>query len=152
LEKWSGAVPDWPWAIGKYAKPLLAHGDQPTFAEMLIVRLFEQSGSNARWTETYGAAGGFCCLCECPPSSKLIRHHVPMPAARTALLREIMRAGATMGCFDVFAWTEQDLVLCEPKRHRRDRISPPQLKFIEGALRCGLSRQSLVIVEWSSLQ
>jgi hypothetical protein len=41
-------------------------------------------------------------------------------------------------------------VFCEAKRHKRDRISPSQVKFIDGALKCGLSRQSLVIVEWSS--
>jgi hypothetical protein len=60
-----------------------------------------------------------------------------------------MKTGDTKDCFDVFAWHDQGLVLCEAKRKSKDHITASQLKFIEGALACGLSLQSMVIVEWS---
>ena len=106
FQKWTGLPPSFTYG----GKPILAHNQQPVFAELLIAQLFEQECWNAWWTETYGATGRFCCLSAMPASWKLRPHHIPMPAEHEALIRKIMHAGQTMGCFDVFAWTDQNLV------------------------------------------
>jgi len=50
-----------------------------------------------------------------------------------------MEGWETTACFDVFAWHENEILFCEAKEARKDRLTRGQEKFIEGALICGVS-------------
>jgi hypothetical protein len=41
------------------------------------------------------------------------------------------------------------VLFCEAKHSKKDKLTKPQHHFVEGALECGLSRDSLLIVEWT---
>ena len=75
-----------------------------------------------------------------------------IPPDKETLLRNIWKAGKTTACFDVFVWKDNEILFCEGKHKNKDRLTNAQTKFIEGALACGVSVQSLMIVEWEYLK
>jgi hypothetical protein len=138
---WNGAIPT--FDFGK--KPILDFRGKPTFAELVILRLFQAEGWDGAWIETYG---GIHYLQDMPTDWKLHSSHVAIPAEREALLKKIWEKGKTTACFDVMVWKDDQVLFCEAKRKGKDRLTDAQYKFIEGALECGVSPEQLLIVEW----
>lgn len=127
-------------------KPILNYEGEAVFAELAILRLLRGSGWEGVWVETYG---GTNFLREMPQGWQLSSLSVAIPEERCALLKKIWKAAKTTACFDVFAWKEEDILLCEAKHQGKDQFTKSQLKFIEGALACGIPSESLLIVEWT---
>lgn len=138
---WNGAAPT--FDFGK--KPILDLEGKPAFAELVILRLLQADGWEGAWIETYG---GIHYLQDMPADWKLKPGHVAIPTEREALLKRIWEKGKTTACFDVMAWKDDRIVFCEAKRKKKDRLTDAQLKFIGGALECGLKPEQLLIVEW----
>ena len=67
-----------------------------------------------------------------------------------SLLRAIQKAGKTRACFDVLAWRGDQILICEAKRRGKDSLTKAQLRFIEGALSCGIAPEYFLIVEWGT--
>jgi hypothetical protein len=129
-------------------KPLLDYDGKVCFAELLILRLLLKSGWSGTWVETFG---GVHYLQSMPASWTLARHHIPIPADKHELLRQIAREAKTDSCFDVFVWSGERVLFCEAKG-LGDGWTKPQLKFIQGALDCGIAPQALLLVQWSYLE
>jgi len=139
--KWSGHPPA--FDFGK--KPIVDDGGKSVFAELALLNLLRASGWEGVWVETYG---GTHFLREMPSDWKLARHNVPIPKEKEELLRTIWKTAGTSACFDIFAWKDADILFCEAKQERKDRLTEAQHKFIEGALQCGVPSDSLLIAEW----
>jgi hypothetical protein len=83
-----------------------------------------------------------------PRAWSLKSEHVTLPPDKDSLLRRIWQTAKTTACFDVFAWQGSDVLFCEAKRRKKDKLTDAQLRFVEGALTCGVPRESFLIVEW----
>ena len=138
---WKGIAPA--FDFGK--KPVLDLQDKPAFAELVILRLLQADGWEGAWIETYG---GIHYLQDMPTDWKLQSGHVAIPAEREALLKRIWEKGRTTACFDVMVWKNDEILFCEAKRKKKDRLTDAQYKFIEGALECGVRPEQFLIVEW----
>ena len=138
---WSGKLPN--FDFGK--KPIIDYNGEGLFAEIAILRLFSDSGWNGVWVETYGGAHF---LKDMPTDWKLSSHNVSIPSDKETLLKNIWKAGKTTSCFDIFLWKDNEILFCESKNRGKDKLTKAQTKFIEGALSCGVSTESLIIVEW----
>jgi hypothetical protein len=141
FEKWVGELPK--FDFGK--KPIVNYKGKGVFAELAILGLLNDSGWDGVWVETYG---GIHFLNDMPTSWKLSPQNISIPLDKEALLHNILKIGKTTACFDVFAWKGKEVLFCEGKHKGKDRLTNAQTKFIEGALACGISVQSLMIVEW----
>jgi len=144
FSKWLGKLPD--FDFGK--KPIVNYKRKGVFAELAILGLLIDSGWDGVWVETYG---GIHFLRDMPTSWKLSQHNTSIPSDKKALLQNIWKTGKTTACFDVFAWKGNEILFCEGKHKGKDRLTKAQTKFIEGALTCGISAQSLMIVEWEMI-
>lgn len=129
-------------------KPVLNYKGEACFAELVILRMFLENGWDGIWVETYG---GTHYLRTMPNEWKLGSEHVSIPADKEELLQKIWKTAKTTACFDVLAWNNGQILFCEAKRAKKDRLTDAQLRFIEGALACGISVKSLLIVEWTNL-
>ncbi|MCX6754024.1 MAG: hypothetical protein NTV03_03150 [Candidatus Nomurabacteria bacterium] len=141
FKKWLGELPN--FDFGK--KPVVNYKGKGVFAELAILGLLIDSGWDGVWVETYG---GIHVLKDMPISWSLSPHNVSIPPDKEALLSNIWKTGKTTACFDVFAWKGNEVIFCEGKHKGKDKLTNAQTKFIEGALACGISAQSLMIVEW----
>ncbi len=127
-------------------KPLLDYKGEVCFAELFIAKLLIDSGLNAVWVETYG---GSHYLRSMPNGWNLQSEHVSIPQDKEELLKRIWKQSKTTACFDVLAWDDDNnIILLEAKHFKKDKLTQPQLKFIKGAIDCGISRENLLIVEW----
>jgi len=126
-------------------KPIVNYQDKPVFAELAILKLFIDSGWDGVWVEPYG---GIHFLKDMPKSWKLAQSHISIPKDKETFLRNIQEVGKTTACFDVFVWKDNDILFCESKHKGKDRLTNAQIKFIEGALSCGVPEKSLLIAEW----
>jgi len=75
--------------------------------------------------------------------------HVSIPQDKEDLLQKIWKTAKTTACFDVLAWHGDRLIFFEAKRRGKDKLTSAQMRFIEGALACGVRATSLLIVEWA---
>jgi hypothetical protein len=84
------------------------------------------------------------------PKSWLLREqHVSIPTEKEAILKRIWQTSGTTACFDVFAWKDSEVLFCEAKHQGKDKLTDAQLRFIEGALACGIPLNSFPIAEWA---
>ena len=139
---WAGNPPD--FDFGK--KPLIDLNGHPVFAELYILDLLQTVGWDGVWVETYG---GTHYLRTMPKAWSLGSEHIAIPADKEALLKKIWTTAKTTACFDVLAWRGDQLLFCEVKRTGKDKLTDAQVRFIKGALACGIPPASLLIVEWS---
>jgi hypothetical protein len=127
-------------------KPVLDYESQACFAELAILRILSQDGWDGVWVEAYG---GTLFLRTMPNRWPLKSDSAALPAEREAFLRGIWAAAKTTASFDVFVWKDDQILFCEAKRTGKDKLTAPQLRFIEGAIAFGIRPEALLIVEWS---
>jgi hypothetical protein len=120
-------------------KAVLDYHGEALFAELVILRLFEEEGWSGVWVDSYSR-----CF-RTNPSVK-----VEIPRDRLRMFERIQEAaGAKSGCFDVFVWKEEMMIFAEAKRSGRDKFRATQIRWLDAALRAGLPVESFLVVEWS---
>ena len=129
-------------------KPLINYKGKPIFAELAILKILFENGWDGVWVETYG---GTHYLKTMPNDWKLVEEHISIPNEKEELLKKIWEAGKTKACFDIFAWKGDSFIFCEAKHIKKDKLTNAQLRFIEGALMCGILPEALMIVEWEMI-
>ncbi|MFA5742613.1 MAG: hypothetical protein WCX77_01170 [Candidatus Paceibacterota bacterium] len=129
-------------------KPIINYKEEACFAELAVLRLLLDQGWDGVWVESYG---GTHYLRSMPQAWNLQSEHILIPQDKECLLQKIWKVAKTTACFDVFAWHDDQLVFFEAKRTGKDKLTSPQIRFIEGALACGISPESLIIVEWEDI-
>ena len=140
---WDGPPLDFDY--GK--KPILNYENEPCFAELVILQILVKGGWNGVWVETYG---GTHYLRSMPKGWTLQSEHVLIPEDKEELLRKIWKTAKTTACFDVFVWKDDQVLFCEVKNAGKDKLTGAQVRFIEGALACGVLPNSLLIAEWTA--
>jgi hypothetical protein len=135
-----------PWLgkniTGTYGgKPILNYKWKPAFAELVVLKLFQDNGWDGVWVDAFRNKFR---------TEYWPRNEVELPERQFALMRRISeQAGSGKGCWDVFCWKEDTLIFSEVKHQGHDRIRQTQLKWIDSAIKCGLKQTSFLIVEWS---
>jgi hypothetical protein len=120
-------------------KQLLNHEGVPIFAELYVLRLLQNRGWDGVWVSSYRQKY----LRDMPTDAKL-SNGIKLRPEREALLNKV--AAKRAGCFDVFAWRDDDILFCECKRHKRDKLRDTQYVWIDAALSVGVT--NLLVVEW----
>ncbi|MEK7132683.1 MAG: hypothetical protein AAB830_01395 [Patescibacteria group bacterium] len=143
FSKWKGALP----AFSFGNKQFLDYEGMPVFAEIVVLNILLKNGWQGVWVETYG---GIHFLCSQPQGSKL--NSITIPKEKEDLLARIWRAtnNKGKGCFDIYAWKNHRVMFCETKLRGKDRLTTPQIRFIDGALKNGIPKTSLLIAEWTT--
>jgi len=139
-------------------KDLLLVDGRAQFAEVAILRLFEEAGWHGRWLETYGKAAMKPALWRewnaAGPSAQL---HAPIEEAwvhERLHSIAVTNGNSFSGCWDVVAWScnaagDGRLVFAESKKAGKDKLRGTQLRWVEAAMRCGVSAEDFLVVEWS---
>jgi hypothetical protein len=133
-------------------KELLLVDGRPQFAEVAILRLFEEAGWEGRWVETYPYRKNPRFWREWNPQGPQAQVHVPIaePWVRERLQAiAAANGGYFSGCWDVVAWKDGRLVFAESKRAKRDRMRNTQWRWLEAAMNCGCTVEDFLIVEWA---
>lgn len=122
-------------------KPVLDYNGEAVFAELAILRIFQNEGWEGVWVDTYrkkyriGHWG--------------VNTNAELPAVKQLLLDNIYKInGNRSGCWDVFCWKEDKIIFAEAKRQSKDKIRTTQIKWLEAAFKSGLNQDSFLIVEW----
>lgn len=123
-------------------KPLIDVDATPMFAELAILRQFQEDGWDGVWVDTfrkkYRTAWG---------EEGVVR----LSGDKLQLLKAIhQKAGSVSGCFDVYCWKDDVVVFAESKRRSKDEIRQTQLVWLEAAMSTGLDASAFLIVEWLS--
>lgn len=146
FERWSGE----PIEDTYNNKSILNFNGEPVFAELAILRIFQNDGWDGVWVDTYRNKFRTSYW---PKDSK------DLPPEQAELLRHIYekaepnkarsdKARLTNGCWDVFCWKSGLYCFAEAKRHGHDSIRDTQRRWLEAAIQCGLPLSSFLIVEW----
>lgn len=123
-------------------KTILNFNSEPVFAELAILRIFQNDGWNGVWVDTYKR--------KYRTEYWNNKNEIELPFDKQRLLNEIYeKLGSKNGCWDVFCWKENEVIFAESKRFSKDRIRETQIGFLKSALNCGLNKESFLIVEWS---
>jgi hypothetical protein len=134
---WAGPVPTSFSAVPN--KPALQYGDTPIWSEFALLRLLERDGWQGVWVKNWGGRAFW--------RDVLKPIELPPPAA-SLFSRIATHAARGGGCWDVFAWRDDDMLFIEAKRSGRDRLRLTQRTWLEGALAEGVPLSSFIIVEW----
>ena len=141
FKKWKGVMPQNTYG-GKQALDL---DGNPLFAELVVLRLFQNEGWQGVWVDTYGKKYrvGLPDLIE----------PVELPSAEANIVIGIAsRAGGFKGCWDVFLWKGDEHMFVELKRASKDAIRETQERWLEASLDLGFPSDAFLVVEWDTEQ
>ncbi len=123
-------------------KAVLDNEGSPLFAELVILRLLEKEGWSGIWVDTYGKKFRMGLPEKSDPIS--------LPPEKQSLLDNISKqAGGFKGCWDVFAWKDNEYLFAESKRIGKDSIRDTQINWLFTALQVGIPIKSFLLVEWN---
>lgn len=151
LPRWRGAAlpsssPSW------RVKPLTEVAGRPYFAELAVRDCLAAAGWEARWVETYGTGAEPLFLEKWIDGPLSTQQSVPITSfsvrVRLAAIAAANGRHRYAGCWDVVAWQSAEPLFLEVKRADRDRLQPTQGSWLDAALRCGLTAQNFLLVEW----
>jgi hypothetical protein len=136
--RWTGPMPDWFDAVPN--KPVLQFGGQPIWAEFILLRLLESDGWAGVWVKNWGGRAFW--------RNPLESVELPPPAQSLFRRIEKRTAGRGGGCWDIFAWRDQETLFIESKQRGRDGLRLTQRAWLESALDESVPLSSFAIVEW----
>lgn len=114
---------------------------EPVFAELAVLRLFQESGWDGVWVDSYRRKFRIGI-----PS---IVDPVQLPVDKKKLIDAIKtKAGASGGCWDVFIWKGIKILFVELKRQKKDRLQDSQYKWLKASIGVGLKPSNFAIIEW----
>ena len=123
-------------------KLILDHNSEPLFAELVVLRLFEQLGFKGVWVDTY--------------RNKFWQRlpAISFPVIIDSKLQGIYdhiyktKGGKRSGCFDVMVYKDDQFVFAELKRKQKDSIRNTQVEWLQAGLSLGIDKSNFIICEW----
>ena len=123
-------------------KPTVDFEGTPTWAELVIVRLLERQGWEARWLKNWTGGREMCVD---------VGRARPLPQGVGDMLGRIDRRAAIAtggGAWDILAWRDSEYLCIESKQHRSsDRLRSTQLAWLEAAIAEGIDGYAIVEYE-----
>lgn len=137
FRKWTGEIPKDTYN----GKPILEFDGKIAFAELVILRIFEQAGWEGRWIGSYRNKSlvgywGNNVTKDLPPKQRIVLDSIRA------------KAGINGGCSVVFCWRDETVLFVEAKWKAHDTIRASQLRWLEAALDEDLPLESFLVVEW----
>ena len=121
-------------------KAVLDWNGAPVFAELAVVSMLKERGfEGAVWVDSYRR----CFRDAMPPATCSIPKCVSRIYERISSIN-----GKRAGCWDVIAWNERDVCFVECKRKGKDRMTLNEWKWLESAIKAGLTIEDFSICEW----
>ena len=141
---WTGAPVE-----DNYNKTVLEYKGAPTFAELVILRAFWNSGWDGFWIDRFGHGfrRSFQTQSDNPPLKFRAADLPPKPDSVTNEVWDLVKSGH--GAWDVFCWNNVSCVFAEAKHASEDELKPNQVSFLQDALQTGLREHSFLLVEWT---
>ncbi len=122
-------------------KTILNWNNEPVFAELAILRLFQSHGWNGVWVDSYRRKFRVGLPDVVDPIS--------IPQEQDGLIKTIrIKTKRSGGCWDVFVWKDSQVLFIELKRKGKDRIQNSQNEWLEASLSSGLNIKNFLLVEW----
>jgi hypothetical protein len=123
-------------------KAILNYNGEALFAELVVLRLFEQQGYKGVWVDTY--------------RNKFWQRlpEISFPVVIDNKLQGIYdriyktKGGKKSGCFDVIAYKGDQFIFAELKRSKKDSIRPTQVEWLQAGLTLGIDKFCYLICEW----
>jgi hypothetical protein len=149
FKRWHGT----PIAYTFGGKPLIDFDGKPMFAELAVMKLFNNSGWQARWIETYGAKVKTPFHFSDWIDGKLLEQpHDPIQDVEISKLLDgvslLNGVNYFSGIWDVFGWLNGNVVFAECKRTKKDKIRSSQVNWLSAGLSYGLKPVNFLVVQW----
>jgi len=147
--EWTGKEPKESFG----GKPFVELHDKPMFAELAIMKMFEDEDWNAKWIETYARPSLEPAMLS-DWTDDAFENQVDDPITDDRIL-DLLGAissenGDTYaGCWDVLAWQGEQVVFAEAKHGGHDSLQDTQIKWLKSSLKAGLKPGNFLIIEWS---
>jgi len=123
-------------------KAVIGWNDEPVFAELAILRLFQSHGWEGVWVDSYRRKYRVGLPDVVDP--------VELPEKQRELIKSIRaKTGRSGGCWDVLVWKGDTTLFLELKRSKKDRIQTSQNEWLGKSFTLGLRPQNFALVEWS---
>lgn len=115
---------------------------EPVFAELAVLKLFQENGWNGVWADSYRR--------KFRVGLPDVVEPIKLPLDKQHLIDSIKeRTGLSGGCWDVFVWKGSRILFLELKRKKKDRLQNSQHKWLSASIKIGLKPSSFAIIEWS---
>lgn len=136
FEKWIGEPIE-----DNYNKIVLGFNGEPLFAEFIILQIFQNEGWDGVWVDTYRKKYR---------KDWINKKGVDLPPDKMKILNKIYnKIGSNKGCWDIFCWKSDQIILTESKYSKKDKLRANQINFLKAALEIGFDTKSFLLVEWS---
>ncbi len=123
-------------------KALLDYKETPLFAELVILNMLREDGWSGVWVDNYRK--------KFRTGMPRTEASVSLPPDQQTILDSIKKTNNSIsGCWDVFAWREKEILFAESKLSGKDRIRPTQIRWLQSALKAGLTEKNFLLVEWN---
>lgn len=135
---------DMPFEITYNKKPVIDFNGERVFAEIAILRIFQNDGWDGVWVDSSRRKYRIGYWTE--------NAIVKLQEDKQKLLEDIYDiAGIKTGCWDVFCWKGKRVVFTDSRR-KNDKFRHTEIKWLKAALKYGLKEDSFLIAEWSLLK
>lgn len=138
FKQWTGA----PVQDDYNHKAIIDWKGEPVFAELAVLRLFQENGWEGVWADSYRRKFRVGLPGVAEPVDLL-----PEQAQLIQTLKE--KTGRSGGCWDVVVWKNGVTLFMELKRLKRDAVQNTQVEWLSAALALGCKTGSFGIVEWT---
>jgi len=123
-----------------YRKPIVEFDGNPLFAELAVLRMFQQNGWDGVWVDSYG---------------KKYRNGLPkvvepveLPFDKEKIIASIRNeSGRFGGCWDVFVWKDDRILFLELKQ-KNEPIKDSQRGWLESSLELDYKPDNFALIEW----
>lgn len=116
--------------------PFDLHGS-PCYPELLVVRLFEESGWGAAWLKSWNGQAYW----------RDIREPIELPQAVASVVRQVCANAGQAGEWDILAWRNRQLRLLISRRPGGQPVGAYHAAWLNVALRMGLPISWFAVVE-----
>lgn len=137
FNEWKGA----PISNTYNNKPVIDWNGEPVFAELAVLRLFQSHGWEGVWVDSYRRKYRI--------GLPDVAEPIELPHKQQQLIDSIKaKTGRSGGCWDVFAWKDDQLLFIELKRQKKDVVQDSQRLWLEKSLESNLTANDFAFLEW----
>lgn len=137
FNQWKGA----PIPNTYNGKAVIDWNDEPVFAELAVLHLFQSHGWNGVWVDSYRRKYRI--------GLPDVAEPIDLPEKQRQFIDSIRtKTGRHGGCWDILAWKGDRILFIELKRSKKDRIQHTQDDWLSASLESGLTNKNFALVEW----